>query len=320
MLYSYVAYGLQIESELAIPEFLSEQASSATVSPDSKGVQVSFGSLTPPAALHPTPSACRCHIQPDEAYLEWPQGGLFLVRQGQEIIIDPVVGADEQMIRTFLLGAAFGLLLHQRRKMVLHASAIAFDEGAVIFIGDRGAGKSTTAALFQSHGYALLSDDVTVLDSLELSGQSPSSPDKTVVKVVPSFPQIKLWPESITSLGQTPEQFPTLNALVEKRLYTLADGFATHPHPLLGIYVLDWGEENIIEPLQGQEALGELMHNWYCARFGKAMMQHVSAANHLKVFAELINRVPVFELVRKDSLEELEAIVPILENHVKTLG
>ena len=242
-----MAYGLGIEAELEIPEFLPVDQLPTTF----KTVSVRFGSLSAPP-LQETPSACRCQINPDEAYLEWPQGGLFLVRQGQEIIIDPAKDADEMLVRTFLLGAAFGLLLHQQGQMVLHASAIALDEGAVLFIGDRGAGKSTTAALFQSHGYSLIADDVTVLDM--------SQPES--VMVVPSFPQIKLWPESITSLGQQPEQFPQLNSLVEKRICSSPETFAKQSHPLLGIYVLDWGPENVIHSLKGHGALADVMIYW----------------------------------------------------------
>lgn len=319
---TYIAYGLRVESEIPIPEFCPMVAPSSQV----KTVRVRLGHLTPPP-LQPTPSACHCHIQPSEAYLEWPQGGVFLVRHGQDIIIDPVAGVGEQMIRTFLLGAAFGLLLHQRQQMVLHASAIAMDQGAIIFIGDRGAGKSTTAALFQAHGYPLLTDDVTALNisnsfppnSSSTSVAQPNNSDHPPIMVIPSFPQIRLWPESITSLGQQPDQFPTLNPLVEKRLYSSPNEFADRPYPLMGIYVLDWGDDHFIAPLRGWGALKELMHNWYCARFGNAMLSCISVADHLKRFADVVNRVPVYELVRKDSLEDLGELVPMVENHVKTL-
>lgn len=304
MPHMYMAYGLGVESELEIPEFLPVNR----LPIESATINIRFDTLSAPP-LTETPSACRCQIGQNEAYLDWPQGGLFLVRQGREIIIDPAVGADETLVRTFLLGAAFGLLLHQRGQLVLHASAIALDEGAVLFIGDRGAGKSTTAALFQSHGYSLIADDVTVLDM--------SQPES--VMVVPSFPQIKLWPESITSLGQQPEQFPQLNPLVEKRICSSPDTFAQQSHPLLGIYVLDWGVENVIHPLKGHGALADLMHNWYCARFGAEMMRHISPADHLKIFAGLLNQVPVYELIRKESLADIHNLVPVLTHHVKTL-
>ncbi len=269
-------------------------------------------------ALQATPSFCRCHIAPNEAYLAWETGGVFLVRQGKEIIIDPIPGVDEDILRTFLLGAAFGMLLHQRGQhlgqrsdhVILHASAVAMDAGAVVFIGDSGAGKSTTAALLQAHGYRLLSDDVTVLDI-----RHPQQ-----VKVTPSFPQLRLWPESLESLGKQPCQFPVLNPLVDKRLYRSPEGFAKTPQSLLGIYVLDLGDENSIAPLRGQSALSELIHNWYGARFGEAMFSQLSTADHFQTFAELVNRVPMYEFVRKDSLEEIHAIVPLLETHVASIS
>lgn len=310
MLHTYTAYGLCVESELPIPEFL----------PDADGVaeiSIRFGSIVAPA-LQATPSFCRCHITSHDAYLEWETGGMFLVRQGKEIIIDPIPGADEDILRTFLLGAAFGMLLHQRGEhpgqrsdhAILHASAVAMAGGAIVFIGDSGAGKSTTAALLQSHGYRLLSDDVTVLDL-----RHPQQ-----VQVTPSFPQLRLWPESLESLGKQPSHFPVLNPLVDKRLYRSPEGFAKTPQSLLGIYVLDLGDTNSIAPLRGQNALSELMHNWYGARFGEAMFSQISTADHLKTFAELVNRVPVYELVRKDSLEEIHAIVPLLEAHVASIS
>ena len=327
MHHTYIAYGLRVESEIAIPEFCPVEDCSSHL----KTVQIRLGQLVIPP-LQSTPSACRCYIQPDEGYLEWPQAGLFRVRNGEEIVIDPTIGADEQMLRTFLLGAAFGLLLHQQRNVVLHASAIALGEGAIVFVGDRGAGKSTTAALFQSHGYPLLTDDVTVLHrepslssqavpSLESSTENVHAhhSERPPIMVVPSFPHIRLWPESITSLGQQPEQFPLLNDRVEKRLYSSPNAFASRPYPLIGIYVLDWGDDNQIVPLKGHAALEELMHNWYCARFGDAMLESLSATEHFKQFADVVNHVPVYELVRKESLEEIGDMVPLVENHVKTL-
>ena len=106
---------------------------------------------------------------------------------------------------------------------------------------------------------------------------------------------------------------------MEKRLYADLNGFAKCPYPLLSIYVLDWGDSNVISPLRGQDALAELMHNWYCARFGEAMLSNISAAEHLKRFADLVNCVPMYELTRTESLEDIEEMRPMVENHVKTL-
>ena len=68
------------------------------------------------------------------------------------------LGSD---IRVFLLGSCLGALLHQRGVLALHASAIETDQGAVLFMGDSGMGKSTTLQAFIKRGYKMLADDIT---------------------------------------------------------------------------------------------------------------------------------------------------------------
>ena len=48
----------------------------------------------------------------------------------------------------YLLGPVLGIFLRLRGETCLHASAVTFDDHAVVFVGPPGAGKSTTAAAF----------------------------------------------------------------------------------------------------------------------------------------------------------------------------
>src|SRR2546421_132869 len=69
--------------------------------------------------------------------------GAFLVRGGREIVVDPAPGVEARVLRLSILGPAFGLLLHQRGRFVLHASAVASGGGVLAFAGGSGWGKST---------------------------------------------------------------------------------------------------------------------------------------------------------------------------------
>jgi hypothetical protein len=66
-----------------------------------------------------------------------------------------------EFITCRLLGRDGGLLVH--------ASSVVFEEGALLFIGHSGAGKSTIAAIAEERGGVVLSDDRTIL-TLEADG------------------------------------------------------------------------------------------------------------------------------------------------------
>ena len=56
-------------------------------------------------------------------------------------------------------------LLGRDGGVLVHASSVVFDDGALLFIGHSGAGKSTMAALAEECGGMVLSDDRTILTS-----------------------------------------------------------------------------------------------------------------------------------------------------------
>lgn len=295
-MFSYLVYGLRINSELYLPELIPSEGKA--------DVTIRLGNLDPPL-LKATSTECYCHTTAEEAYLFWEEGGTVLVRGGREIIVAPIPGVEEQVLRLYLLGAAFGILLHQRGLMVLHASAVAVNGSAIAFIGDSGWGKSTTAGALYARGHSVMTDDVTALDL-----NSTSSPT-----VLPGFPQLKLWPEAAETLGNAPETSHQLHPELEKRAH-ITDRFSHTPLPLKCIYVLDDGPVLEIKPLQGQEALAALMRNWYCARFGPQLLQATGVLSHFLKCTDLVNRVTVCCLKRQNSLSALSDIAQLVEEHL----
>src|SRR5215218_6629728 len=143
---------------------------------------------------------------PKEDYLFWQNVGSFLVLGGRTIVVDPSPAADERILRLFVLGPVLAMLLCQRGYLLLHASAVAVADEAVLFLGSAGWGKSTMAAALHARGYRLATDDVAVL---QVGERCPM--------LLPSFPQLRLWPEALASLGDDPEKLPQCNPLFEKR-------------------------------------------------------------------------------------------------------
>ena len=145
-MYRYAAYGLGIHSELLLPELMASEAEADV------DVVVRLGTLAP-SVLVADPSPY-CLYETDEgAYIFWKEVGTLLIRGGSEIVVERAPNVEESRLRLLLLGAAMGVLLHQRGLLVLHASAVEVCDGAAIFLGGRGWGKSTVAAALHARGH-----------------------------------------------------------------------------------------------------------------------------------------------------------------------
>jgi hypothetical protein len=289
-IFSYLAYGLSIRAAVPLPELVEETDGKAEGE-----VSIRFGPVEGPPVGISEKQGVRFSAAPQEDYLYWQGVGSFSVREGREIIVDSSPGQDEGMLRLFILGPVMAVLLHQRGYLLLHASAVAVDDEAVLFLGDAGGGKSTMAAALHDRGYGLVADDVAVL---RLEENCPV--------ILPGFGQLKLWPEALVSLGDDPEKLPRCNPRFEKRARPAVHRFSSAPLPLKRIYVLGRGDTPEIAPLQSHEALAELIRHTYGAL-------GVGSTPHFFECASVANKVPVCSLRRQRSLSQLPRLARLVE-------
>ncbi|NJR75120.1 MAG: hypothetical protein HC773_18735, partial [Scytonema sp. CRU_2_7] len=199
---SYKAYNLCIASELQLPELIETEGE-----PD---VIVRFGKVDNATAMR--------HDGGQNFLGETPEVAECFIRNGREIIINPVAGVDEALLRTVLLGPILCVLLRQRGLLVLHASCININHKGVAFMGGSGWGKSTLVTAFHTKGYDVLTDDVL---PIQIKTGQPV--------VFPSYPQFKLWPEAATSLGQNIKTLLPVSQNSLKVAYKLSRGFQQTP-------------------------------------------------------------------------------------------
>jgi hypothetical protein len=295
-MFSYIAYGLGIRSALALPELVACEAG--------EDVVIRLGKVERlPSSLDAR--GCGFWATAEEACYFMGHAGAFLARGGREIIAEPAAGVEAGILRLFILGPALALVLYQRGRLLLHASAVEVGGSAVAFMGPSGWGKSTSAAVMHARGHGLVADDISVIDV------GPDGP-----MVFPGFPQLKLWPEAVVSLGEAPETLPRLHPLYEKRARPIVREFSQNPLPLRCIYVLAEGSAPAIEPLRPQEALRELMHHWYGARFGVELLRPLGLSSFFLQCANLANRATVWRLARPYSLAALPEIARLVEEHL----
>jgi hypothetical protein len=291
-MYSYSAYGLEINSEFLIPEFVASNAGNFDVSIRSSlpaGVQVDFSQENP-----------YYYSAEDSTFLKIPSIGIFSIRQGRVISIFPEDGLDPDRLHLYLTGNIFAFLLLQRGYFVLHASAASVAGRAAAFLGMPGSGKSSLVAALHQLGHAILVDDVTAVDL-------KANP----VSVIPAFPQIKLDLEAAKSQGIDPETLIPLDDLEEKRGFRFVERFQETSQPLSKIYILSNEGDQIFQPLNSQDAIVELIRNSYPTRFAQA-----GGAGHFHQCVELVKQVPVFRLKKPPTLDGLPEFAALLADHI----
>jgi hypothetical protein len=193
--------------------------------------------------------------------LRFPNLADFTVsNDGRSVVCHPVPGIPLETIRHLLIDQVIPLLLSKQEKLALHASAVVSDEGAIAFMGMTGRGKSTLAASF-SKNLSILTDDCLLLK--RKNGQ---------VFGLPSYPGLRLWPDSILNLFDRQPNLCQVAHYTEKQRIGSGDAditFFPQDAPMRRVYVLQTsdGSKSVdgvqIVKLSPQSAFMELVKHAY---------------------------------------------------------
>ncbi|MFN2399114.1 MAG: hypothetical protein ABR543_10825 [Gemmatimonadaceae bacterium] len=293
-MYSYVAYGTRIESYLALPQL------TPAAPAGNSDVRVFTGPL-PGVPFASDDPAFRTEATTEGVWIRCGGVGTFLIRNGAEIVVDPDPSAADPVLRSYIVKAALAAVLHQRGRLILHASAVAVNGAALAFLGSSGMGKSTTTAALHSRGHKLLADDLVAVDT-----SGPGIP-----RAFPGTPHIALFPEPARAVGENPAELMPVSPKSEK-VVCEARHFASDPVELRGIYVLAQSNANAIDPIKGKEALLQLIANSY----GLRVFQARPETSHFRACMTIVERVPVRRLSRTADLSALDQLAEIIEDDV----
>jgi hypothetical protein len=176
---------------------------------------------------------------------------------------------------------------------------------AHVFVGDKRAGKSTTAATFIAAGHHLLTDDVVAISFDNEAGPA----------VLPAFPQVKLSREASESvLIRNAQQLPLVRPDFEKHQHRLQGEFLHCPVPLHSIHVLERGERVSREGMPAIDAVRALVRFSHLTRHGDKLFTPAMKARHMSQCALLAKAAPVDHLVVPTGLQALREVVPFLED------
>jgi hypothetical protein len=296
----YWLAGLRIDSEIELPILTRWDGRLATQG----AARISRGPLKDYSIADAVPFAGGS-CKDKELLFAVPEVARFLIRNGDDIVIDAEAGAGANDIAAYLLGSVFGVLCHQRGIVPIHGSAIDVDgESCVAFVGDSGAGKSTLSAALAARGHQVISDDVCFL----VAGDD--------LKVWPGIGRIRLWEDSLTALK--------LGASDAVREYDGWDKFVVplapppqldRPRHLARIYQLrSSGSEPTIMRVRGAAAIDLIMRNVYRAEYADLMGRQQAIFSRC---APLARHVPVFEFDRPIGFDLLGEGVEFLLRHIE---
>ncbi len=295
----YSVYGLTISTDFVFPELATVDPSFATVD-----VSVKQGVVNSQVYNLDETKKYDWDISEDHFALYIQEIGKFLVLQGRTIVVEVYHDADLSRVRLFILGTCFGVLIHQRNLLPLHGCAIATPSGCKIFAGPVGIGKSTLAAGFVKSGYKILADDVSVI----------SIPENRQPLVYPSYPQIKICPDSADKLSIQTDSLPSVDVAKTKFRYPIRNNYYSKPMVLSSIYFLDTTVKSDFEARQikGISKFQKLIANTY----RQMLMENIELKyNHFELCSKLSNIVPMYDLNRPSESFQIFGLIEFLENH-----
>ncbi len=296
-MFSYFAYGLGIHSQFPIPEFVPAVAG-CDVTIDINDDQTISEYI--PDAVAQQPLALDLSGEQGIIYIK--DAGVFLLERGEKIVVIPSENACEQKIRLALVGTVMAILLHQRGLFILHASAVNIDGETVAFLGDSGEGKSSLAAALNLQGFAMVTDDVTVV----------ANQDQGRAAIVPAYPQFKLAADVAECLGYEQNQELLLHPKLEKRGYRHLENFPSTPLPIRCIYVLQSGSQISITALKPTEAIAQLRHHSQLANLFPG-----SEKSSWQQCLELSKKFTIYRLVRPRNLAMLPELAQLVTEHAR---
>ncbi len=238
--YYYSIYGISVRSELLLPEL----GDFNDAAPDAgAAVQLLLGTV--PDHL---PLGVQAHPQfehlPDDCIFRVEEIANYRVRGGTEITIQIEDGANDNDVRAFLFGSIFAALLHQRKLLPLHVSAVVAPFGTFAFTGQSGAGKSTLAATVHTlTNWPLFSDDVAVIH--------PKDDDHLLHA---GLVRQKLWTDAIKRLEfQDAYQFKDTTRDDKYHVFD-EEMFTLEPSVMTSLFMIEQSDEVSITPINGAEA------------------------------------------------------------------
>ncbi|WP_131811855.1 hypothetical protein [Paraglaciecola hydrolytica] len=223
----------------------------------------------------------------------------------------------------------------------IHANAMCHNNDAFLFIAPSRTGKSTLTTHLLSYGFQMMTDDMAALHHIQQGRY----------EIYPSWPKIRLWPDSVTNLIGT--KLDDANSVSKDNNTSQANQQSTHvglhvieqknvhakfakqeleldveqgkvwresSAPLKAIYFLERSDDieetcNIVQ-LSASKAMILLLQN---SMLADAYINLGLEVQRLQWFAVLLGKIKMYKIIYKNGLQHLPEVSEQIKQHSSTL-
>lgn len=298
--YRYKVYGLDIESEIEIEEFIYNEEETER----GQCIKIMYGEL--PENIQEK-MGCGKYIELSNGYIWFhiEHVATYCIEDGEKIIVIPCENADMQLLKVYLMCSCLGFIMLQRNQVAIHGGTVEMGNKAVIITGDRGAGKSTLTTALRRKGYKFLSDDVAAAKINETP------------MIQHGFPYQKLCEDAMNQMGYDKSSYQSFCGDSQiKYMVPAQEQFVEEERPLTAIVEICKGTvDNVkIEQIKGQEKLAHIMKNIYRGEYISALGGMKS--NYMKQCIDIAKNISFYRMTRPQVGFTLDEQISCLEKIV----
>ena len=299
MINNYYVYGLNIKSEIEIEEFVKLDNIA-----DEDVVTISYSTMSDDIK-EKIKEGVRINLSNNKIWFHINDIATYCVTNGNKIEVELCDNADMQLMKIYVMCSCLGFIMIQKKMVAIHGGVIEMDDKAVIFTGDRGAGKSTLTTALRERGYKFISDDVAGVKI-----------DK-VPYVMPGFPYQKLCESAMDKFGYDKERYTSFMSDKEvKYVVPALDEFVYEGRELVAIVKLTVGEvdEVTIEELRGSEKLNNIIENIYRGEY----INHLGRMDpiYFKQCIDIAKNIRFFKITRPANKFTVDTQIELIEREL----
>lgn len=299
MVNNYYVYGLNIKSEIEIEEFVKLDNIA-----DEDVVTISYSTMSDDIK-EKIKEGVRINLSNNKIWFHINDIATYCVTDGNKIEVELCDNADMQLMKIYVMCSCLGFIMIQKKMVAIHGGVIEMDNKAVIFTGDRGAGKSTLTTALRERGYKFISDDVAGIKI------------NKVPYVMPGFPYQKLCESAMDKFGYDKERYTSFMSDKEvKYVVPALDEFVYEGRELVAIVKLTVGEvdEVTIEELRGSEKLNNIIENIYRGEY----INHLGRMDpiYFKQCIDIAKNIRFFKITRPANKFTVDTQIELIEREL----